>query len=239
MPAKGLTGQGYEGHYFWDTEIYVLPFLIYTTPRIAKNLLRFRHSYIEKALARAAEVNQKGALFPWRTINGDEAFASYAAGTAQYHINADIIYALKKYVDATGDTEFLTEVGAEVLVKTARLWFDLGFFSPRKGGRFVINGVTGPDEHNTVVDNNCHTNLMAWENLRYAAKTVRALIDEDPRQFVYLAAKTGVNPDEIDDWHRAADEMYVPYDEERWIHLQDARVGARLLRARSASASLS
>lgn len=221
VPAKGLTGQGYEGHYFWDTEIYVLPFLIYTTPRIAKNLIRFRHSYIEKARARAAEVDQKGALFPWRTINGDEASASYATGTAQYHINADIIYALKKYVEVTGDTEFLTEVGVEMLVETARFWFDLGFFSPRKGGRFVINGVTGPDEYNTVVNNNCYTNLMARENLRYAATTVQALIDEDARQFVYLAAKTGVSPDEIDEWQRAADEMYVPYDEERSIHLED------------------
>ena len=221
VPAKGLTGQGYEGHYFWDTEIYVLPFLIYTTPRIAKNLLRFRHSYIDKARARAAEMNQKGALFPWRTINGEEASAHYAAGTAQYHINADIIYALKKYVDLTGDNEFLTEVGAEMLVETARFWFDLGFFSPRKAGRFVINGVTGPDEYNTVVDNNCYTNLMARENLRYAARTVQALIDDDPRQFVYLAAKTGVSPDEIGDWHRAADEMHVPFDEECGIHLQD------------------
>jgi alpha,alpha-trehalose phosphorylase len=221
VPAKGMTGQGYEGHYFWDTEVYVLPFLIYTTPRIAKNLLRFRHSYIDKARARAAELNQKGALFPWRTISGEEASAHYASGTAQYHINADIMYALKKYVEISGDTEFLTEVGAEMLVETARFWFDLGFFSPRKAGRFVINGVTGPDEYNTVVDNNCYTNLMARENLRFAAKTVDALIDEDPRQFVYLAAKTGVSPDEITDWRRAAEEMYVPFDEERWIHLQD------------------
>jgi alpha,alpha-trehalose phosphorylase len=221
VPAKGLTGQGYEGHYFWDTEIYVLPFLIYTTPRIAKNLLRFRHSYIEQARARAAELNQKGALFPWRTINGEEASAYYAAGTAQYHINADIIYALKKYVDMTGDTEFLTEVGAEMLVETARFWFDLGFFSPSKAGRFVINGVTGPDEYNTVVDNDCYTNLMARENLRFAASTVQALLDDDPRQFVYLAAKTGVSPDEIRDWCRAADEMYVPFSDEHRIHLQD------------------
>ncbi len=105
VPAKGLTGQGYEGHYFWDSEIYVLPFLIYTAPRIARNLLKFRHSMLEKARQRAREVNQNGALFPWRTINGEEASAYYAAGTAQYHINADIIYALRKYVQVTGDEE--------------------------------------------------------------------------------------------------------------------------------------
>ena len=111
VPAKGLTGQGYEGHYFWDSEVYVLPFLVYTTPRVAKNLIQFRHSYLDKARERARQVNQKGALFPWRTINGEEASAYYAAGTAQYHINADIVYALRKYVQATGDDEFLFDSG--------------------------------------------------------------------------------------------------------------------------------
>ena len=93
VPAKGLTGPGYEGHYFWDTEIYVLPFLTYTKPLIAQNLLRQRHGLLNEARRRAQEVNQRGALFPWRTINGNEASAYYAAGTAQYHINADIVYA--------------------------------------------------------------------------------------------------------------------------------------------------
>jgi alpha,alpha-trehalose phosphorylase len=103
VPAKGLTGLGYEGHYFWDIEIYVLPFLIYTSPRIARNLLKFRHSLLDKARQRAREVNQKGALFPWRTINGEEASAYYAAGTAQYHINADIMFGLRRYVEITGE----------------------------------------------------------------------------------------------------------------------------------------
>ena len=152
LPAKGLTGQAYEGHYFWDTEIYVMPFLTYTAPRIARNLLKYRHSMLDRARQRAREVNQKGALFPWRTINGEEASSYYAAGTAQYHINADIIFALKKYVEATGDRPFLYNEGAEMLVETARLWLDLGFYSKRKAGKFCIQGVTGPDEYNTVVD---------------------------------------------------------------------------------------
>ena len=137
IPAKGLTGQAYEGQYFWDIEIYVLPFLIYTEPRIAKNLLKFRYSMLDKARLRAREVNQKGALFPWRTINGEEASAYYAAGTAQYHINADIMYALKKYVNATGDEDFLYREGAEMLVETARLWRDLGFFPQRRMESFA------------------------------------------------------------------------------------------------------
>jgi len=119
-------------------------------------------------------------LFPWRTINGEEASAYYAAGTAQYHINADIMYALRKYVQATGDEPFLRDFGAEMLVETARLWLSLGFYSDTKGGKFCINAVTGPDEYKTVVNNNAYTNLMARENLRYAAQTVESLRRTSP-----------------------------------------------------------
>jgi alpha,alpha-trehalose phosphorylase len=165
VPAKGLTGQAYEGHYFWDMEVYVLPFLIYTDPRAAENLLTFRYNMLDQARLRARELNQRGALFPWRTISGEEASAYYAAGTAQYHINAAIAYAVKKYCDITGDIDFMHRHGAEILVETARLWYDLGFFSSRQEGKFVIHSVTGPDEYTTVVNNNAYTNLMARENL--------------------------------------------------------------------------
>jgi alpha,alpha-trehalose phosphorylase len=222
VPAKGLTGQAYEGHYFWDTEIYVLPFLIYTSPRIARNLLRFRHSMLDKARERAAELHQKGALFPWRTINGEEASAYYAAGTAQYHLNADIMYALKKYVDITGDTPLLNDEGVEMLVETARMWMDLGFYSEREDGQFCIHAVTGPDEYATVVDNNLYTNLMARLNLHYASSSVAALRDEDPERFKALVHRTGLEATEIEAWWRAADAMYVPYDERLGIHLQDS-----------------
>jgi len=221
IPAKGLTGQAYEGQYFWDIEIYVLPFLIYTEPRIAKNLLKFRYSMLDKARQRALEVNQKGALFPWRTINGEEASAYYAAGTAQYHINADIMYALRKYVNATGDEDFLYREGAEMLVETARLWSDLGFFSREKDGKFCIHAVTGPDEYTTVVNNNAYTNLMARENLRYAAETVGILKDTIPDRFRELVDKTGLDFSEVEEWKRAAEQMYIPYDEEEGIHPQD------------------
>lgn len=221
VPAKGLTGAGYEGHYFWDTEIYVLPFLIYTAPRIAKNLLSFRFGMLDAARTRAREVNQCGALFPWRTINGEEASSNYAAGTAQYHINADIMYALKKYVDITGDREFLLTRGGEMLIETARLWMDLGFYSSRRDGLFCINGVTGPDEYNTVVNNNTFTNLMAKDNLAYAAKVIRMIQEEDPRRYEILAHKTGLKADEADSWQKASEKMYVAYDDAEGIHLQD------------------
>src|SRR6516162_5504292 len=192
VPAKGLTGKAYEGHYFWDTEIYLLPLLIYTSPQIARNLLLFRYRMLPQARARAKELGHRGAMFPWRTINGAEASAYYAAGTAQYHINADIMYALRKYVHATGDEQFLRGYGAEMLVETARLWLDLGFYSETKGGKFCINSVTGPDEYNTVVNNNAYTNLMARENLRYASDTVEALRTSAPDAFDALVHKTAL-----------------------------------------------
>jgi alpha,alpha-trehalose phosphorylase len=221
IAAKGLTGQAYEGHYFWDTEIYVLPFLIYTSPQTARNILGFRYNMLDRARARASELSQRGALFPWRTINGEEASAYYEAGTAQYHINADIAYALRKYVNATGDDEFLFRYGAEILVETARLWYDLGFFSPRKGGRFCINGVTGPDEYKTVVNNNTYTNLMARENLRYAVETIDLLQTRQPDVFEALKKKTSLDLNEVDSWRSAADNMYIPFDAETGIYPQD------------------
>jgi alpha,alpha-trehalose phosphorylase len=221
VPAKGLTGSAYEGQYFWDTEIYVLPFLIYTAPRIARNLLLFRYRMLDKARERARELSHRGALYPWRTIGGEEASAYYAAGTAQYHINADIMYALRKYVNATGDELFLEQYGAEMLVETARFWFDIGFFSERRGGRFCINGVTGPDEYTTVVNNNTYTNLMARENLRYAAEVVERLRAAHAESFDALVHKTGLEASEIEDWKHAAQLMFVPYDEATGIYPQD------------------
>jgi alpha,alpha-trehalose phosphorylase len=221
VPAKGLTGQAYEGHYFWDTEIYLLPFLIYTSPRIARNLLAFRYKMLPQARARAKELGHRGAMFPWRTINGEEASAYYAAGTAQYHINADIMYALRKYVQATGDEVFLREFGAEMLVETARLWLDLGFYSDAKGGKFCINGVTGPNEYNAVVNNNAYTNLMAGENLRYATEVVESLRATEPDAYNALVQKTALEPSEAKAWIRAAENMYVPYDEKLKIIPQD------------------
>jgi alpha,alpha-trehalose phosphorylase len=173
------------------------------------------------ARRRAREVGCAGALFPWRTINGEEASAFYAAGTAQYHIDAAIAYALDQYTRVTGDTEFMFRYGVELLVETARMWADLGFFSARRGGRFVINKVTGPDECTTVVNNNLFTNLMAAENLRLAATYVDRVRTESPPDYRRLIDRTRLATDELAAWRRAAEEIYVPYDEVTGIHLQD------------------
>jgi alpha,alpha-trehalose phosphorylase len=219
IPAKGLTGGAYDGHYFWDTEAYVLPFLAYTQPRTARNLLRFRHSMLPKARERARTLGQRGATFPWRTINGEEASAYYQAGTAQYHLNADIAYALKRYVEVRGDQRFLVEVGAEILIETARMWEDLGFYG--SDGFFHLHGVTGPDEYTTVVNDNAFTNLMARLNLRYAASVIRQLEKEQPAALAALRADLDLDMAEVDGWERAAELMHVPYDERLGVTPQD------------------
>jgi alpha,alpha-trehalose phosphorylase len=171
---------------------WVLPFLAYTQPRIARNLLRFRHSMLDKARHRARELDLRGAMFPWRTIASDEASAYHLAGTAQFHINTDIAYAIRRHVDVRGDPGFLVETGAEMLVETARMWVDLGFFG--EDDRFHIHGVTGPDEYTAMVDDNAYTNLMARLNLRYAAAAVLQLRAEHPEDFAALQAEPELEP---------------------------------------------
>ncbi|MFV0633787.1 glycoside hydrolase family 65 protein [Demequina sp.] len=229
IAAKGVTGSGYGGHYFWDSEIYALPFFIYTSPVIARNALRYRYRMLGAAERRAAEMAQNGALFPWRTINGEEASAYYAAGTAQYHIDADISFAIDKYVRATGDDDFLAREGIDILVQTARMWADLGFWRtvPGKGESFRIHGVTGPDEYTTVVNDNLYTNVMARFNLRCAAQNVRKLQDRWPEQHARLISRLQVTESEIEEWERAADGMAILWDEQLGIHPQDALFNER------------
>ena len=221
IAAKGVTAGGYDGHYFWDTEVYVVPFLSYTDPLAARKLLRFRWRMLDAARKRARTMDQRGGLYPWRTINGEEASAYYAAGTAQYHINAAVVFALARYLDATGDVDFLANEGSEILVETARLWADLGFYSSNGSETFHIHRVTGPDEYTTVVNDNCYTNIMARFNLRYAARTVRFLAEWNPEAFHNLQRRTDLELDELDEWDAAADAMFIPFDPEREIHPQD------------------
>ncbi len=221
FPAKGLTGTGYEGQYFWDSDIYVVPHLAYTQPQLARNFIGFRAGMLGFARNRAKEVGHDGALYPWRTINGEEASAYYAAGTAQYHINADVVWAMRKYVRATGDLDVVADPGLEILIETARFWVDLGFFSERMGGEFVINGVTGPDEYTTVVDNNLYTNLMARENLLSAVEAAEWMRARRPGDYQRIAHKTGLREEETGVWRRAGELMHVPWDDQKRLYLQD------------------
>ncbi|HXR67229.1 MAG TPA: glycosyl hydrolase family 65 protein, partial [Dermatophilaceae bacterium] len=223
IATKGVTGSGYGGHYFGHTGLYVGPYLAYTSPLFARNALRFRYSMLPAAERRAHELTQNGACFPWRTINGEEASADYAVGTAQYHINADISYSLSQYVHATGDEEFMAREGIDILVQTARMWADLGFW--RSNGQvdsFRIHGVTGPDEYTTVVNDNLFTNVMARFNLRRAAQAVQDLESTWPYQHARMVARLHLGPDEVAEWVRAAEAMYIPYDANLGIHPQDS-----------------
>ncbi len=222
IAAKGLTGEGYEGHYFWDTEIYMLPFFVYTNPSIARKLLEFRYNILDDARQRAREMaHPTGALFPWRTIGGPECSPYYPGGTAQYHINADVAFALRRYWDATQDVDFMRQCGVEMLAETARLWRNVGHFNASKGDAFCIDCVTGPDEYTALVDNNAYTNLMAQENLWFAAEMTRWLQANQPEDFDALATKINLQAGEVDGWQAAGDAMYVPFDAERQIYAQD------------------
>lgn len=220
--AKGLTGHGYDGHYFWDTEIYVIPSLCFSHPEIARNLIEFRINTLDQARLRARQMSHaSGALFPWRTIGGQECSAYFPAGTAQYHINAAVAYALKCYVNASGDNELLWQGGAEMLFETARLWIHLGHFNAKRSNAFCIDAVTGPDEYTAVVNNNFYTNAMAQMHLRFAVDVSKRLKHENTQQYQQLIKRIGLTDNEISVWHSASEHMYLPYDEHLGIHMQD------------------
>jgi alpha,alpha-trehalose phosphorylase len=210
IPAKGLTGPGYDGHAFWDSETYVLPPLTYTHPDAAADELRWRHSTLDLARERARTLGLGGAAFPWRTIRGHECSGYWPAGTAAFHVAADIAAAVVRYQSASGDEAFARDVGVDLLVETARLWMSLGHHDT--DGSFRIDGVTGPDEYTAVVDNNVYTNLMAQRNLRAAA----AAVERWPERAAALEA----GPAEVAAWRRAGDRMVVPWDPELGVHPQ-------------------
>ncbi|MFD1657166.1 glycoside hydrolase family 65 protein [Streptomyces caeni] len=212
IPAKGLTGSGYDGHAFWDTEMFVLPLLTYTSPGAVSEALRWRHNTLPAARERAVQLGLSGAAFPWRTIEGSEGSAYWPAGTAAFHVNAGIADAVVRYTAATGDTRFERDAGVELLVETARLWRSLGHHDHH--GAFHIDGVTGPDEYSAVADDNTYTNLMARANLLAAADAV----ERYPRR----AQELGVDDEESAAWRDAAEAMHVPYNHELGVHEQHA-----------------
>jgi alpha,alpha-trehalose phosphorylase len=212
IPSKGLTGTGYDGHSFWDMEMFVLPLLTYTLPQPVAEALRWRQSTLPQARERARQLGLQGAAFPWRTIDGSECSAYWPAGTAAFHVNADIADAVARYVAATEDEEFERDTALELLTETARVWMSLGHHDA--AGIFHIDGVTGPDEYSAVADDNTYTNLMAAKNLRSAAETAVRHPD--------LAAARGVGNEEIAAWRDAAAAMHLPYNHELRVHEQHA-----------------
>jgi alpha,alpha-trehalose phosphorylase len=212
LAAKGLTGTGYDGHAFWDTEGYVLPVLTYCLPHVVRAALEWRHSTLPAARHRAEQLGLRGAALPWRTIHGEECSGYWPASTAAFHVNSAVAGAVVRYVTASGDTEFAAGAGLELLVESARLWCSLGYHGD--DGEFHVPGVTGPDEYSALVDDNVYTNLTAQQNL-WSAATAAARYPEPAEQL-------GVDEDERAAWVRAADRMHVPFDEARGLHPQDS-----------------
>ncbi|KHO27566.1 glycosyl hydrolase [Mycolicibacterium setense] len=210
IAGKGLTGTGYDGHAFWDTEGFVLPVLTYTKPQAAADALRWRASTLDLARERAQQLDLLGASFPWRTIRGEECSAYWPAGTAAWHINADIAAAFERYRVVTGDVSLEQECGLAVLVDTARLWMSLGHHD--RHGVWHLDGVTGPDEYTAVVRDNVFTNLMAAHNLRVAVAACTRHPD--------ASYSMGVTTEETAAWRDAADAAHIPYDDELGVHQQ-------------------
>lgn len=222
IAAKGLTGEGYEGHYFWDAEVYMLPVLALTDPALARHILMYRVGMLDAARENARRLNHgRGALYPWRTIAGAECSAHYPTGAAQYHINAAIAYAVEIYWAASGDDAFIANHGAEMVFETARLWLEIGHFTDRAKGAFMIHGVTGPDEYTALVDNNFYTNAMAQRHLRLAIRVAQWCTDNMPDQWAALTSRLCFDSDEIANWQRAADAMHLPTDDKLRVSPQD------------------
>lgn len=220
--SKGLSGEGYGGHYFWESEAYITPVFLFLDETIAKSMLEYRYTILDKAREQARLMgHETGALYSWRSIDGEEASAYFPAGSAQYHINGDIAFAAVRYLDATLDMDFLEKCGLEILLETARIWVDMGHYSALKDGKFCIDCVTGPDEYTAIVDNNCYTNLMARENLWNAVKYAKLLKAENGTRYEEIAEKIGLKVQELEEFQKAADLMYIPYDENLQIHMQD------------------
>ena len=218
IAAKGLSGEGYEGHYFWDTEMFIAPFFILTSPELAKEILSYRYATLDKARENAALVGHgKGALYPWRTITGEECSGYFPSGTAAYHINGAIAYTVVQYYLTTGDERFILEQGEEILLETARLWMDTGNYD--RQGRFVINDVTGPDEYTCMVDNNYYTNCSARYNLLWAVKLMERFLGTE--EMKALRERLSVTEQELREMEEAARAVYLPHDPELGIDPQD------------------
>ncbi len=219
--ATGLTGPGYSGKVYWDTEMYMMPYFNFTEPEKQKELLMYRYKYLDKARDRAKEFGTVGAMYPWCGIDGEETSVIFEASTAEYHLGSDIAFAIWRYCDSTGDTEFLYNFGAEIVFETAKFIAHRGQFIDTRNGKFCINTVCGPDEYACGVSNNMYTNMMVQYHLRYALSIVDDMKKNFPEKYLYLENKVGISEKELSLWENAANRMYYKYNEELGIHEQD------------------
>lgn len=221
VSANGLTGTAYSGHTFWDTEIFMTPMFLYAHPEIVRQLLIYRYNILPKAKERAKQMDDVGALYSWNSINGEECGHVFEAATAQYHINNDVFYAIYKYYEATQDWDFMENYGIEILLETSKCLSHRGNFIERKGGRFCINCICGPDEYNPVVDNNLYTNFLTKKQFLFTLGAAETLREKNPAKYADLMHKCGIDEGELARFREAADKMYLPFDAENGIYMQD------------------
>ncbi|MFG6116195.1 glycoside hydrolase family 65 protein [Halobacillus sp. MO56] len=217
---KGFTGEKYGGSTYWDTEAYCLPFYLGTADSsIARNLLIYRYRHLAKAKENAAKLGMDGALYPMVTMNGEESHNEWEITFEEIHRNGAIAHAIWNYVNYTGDTSYLPEYGFEVLAEISRYWASRVNYNPRKG-KYMILGVTGPNEYENNVNNNWHTNRMAAWTLEYTLSVALYLERNHQKRFVELKSQLGLNEDDFDHWKDIIEHMYYPVDEQLGVYLQ-------------------
>lgn len=217
---KGFTGEKYGGSTYWDTEAYCLPFYLSTADeRIAKQLLIYRNNHLEKAKENAAKLGLKGALYPMVTMNGEECHNEWEITFEEIHRNGAIAYAIYNYVRYTGDKKHLADYGFEVIVETARFWASRVNYVPSKD-KYVILGVTGPNEYENNVNNNWYTNTLAAWNMDYAREVNDFLKKEYPAEHAALVQKLGLTDEEMSKWTEISNKMYYPIIEELGVFAQ-------------------
>lgn len=218
--AKGLTGEAYNGHAFWDTEACCLPFYLFTNPDAARSLLVFRYNTLAEAKNRAKMLDCEGACYPIATLNGDEACPLWQHASLQFQPSTAVAFGIWHYVHVIGDTQFLLDFGAEMLLEIARFLKSRAAMNPHTG-QYGYYGVMGPDEFHMMVNNNAYTNYMSKRSLEYAVKVLRAMETAIPEQYRSLAQKTGLTDTEIETWQHYADNMYIPMDGKGLIEQHD------------------
>ena len=227
IPAKALSGFGYKGHVFWDTDIFILPFFCYTNPQIAKNLLMYRYYTMDGARKKAQEMGYKGAMFAWESADtGEETTPKWGGksdqkvriwcGDSEHHIVADVAYATWFYYLVGGDEEFLVRYGAEIILETARFWASRVEYNTQKD-RYEINRVIGPDEYHENVNNNVFTNAMAQWNIKIAIDITKLMMHKHPTSWHNLKTKLTLDDDEPRKWQEIAEKIYIPYSEDTKI----------------------
>lgn len=219
IAAKGLSGSGYEGHYFWDAEMFVFPVFLHLNPMLAKQLLTYRYHILDKAREnRQLFGYQTGALFPWRTISGTESSPFFEGGSAQHHINADIAYAFIQYYRYTDDLAFMADCGFEVLLETARVFSEIGYL---KNDQFHIDKITGPDEYTVLVNDNYYTNQLVAYQFEWINRLAQIIKKQSPEIWAELTERLQLQEEELQEFALFADKMALPFDKEKGIIAQD------------------